>query len=353
MKHGPTRDGLKTPMFRRLLPLIVASSALMACSDGDPAPTAVATVAPANTVAGVGRLPSTIPEVTFAEGVAEGFVLPALEGEPVAAQVSGNRVLMIGDSIFAGLSRRHSNTACQQLVPLGWQVAVEAESGRFADFGEQVARRRGGDGWDAVVVFLGTNYDGARTRYEQSMTAIVDRFASVPVVLVTTSMFRSMQSQVNDTIRSLADERPTLRVIEWETISTGRGLLSGDRIHPSADGQVVLTAAVAQVLGQAPTGQGSCLASLYTDDSVNPDGPRTGGGSGTGSATSGSTSSTSSTVPPASSPDTGPDGTVVDDTVVDDTEVDDTVIDDGVPQDSVIESTVAPTSVAPDTTSVP
>jgi hypothetical protein len=110
-------------MIRRLLPLIIASTTLVACAGGDAAPTLEATTAPANTVAGVGRLPSTIPEVTFAEGVAEGFVLPALEGEPVAAQVKGNRVLMIGDSIFAGLSRRHSNTACQQLVPLGWQVA--------------------------------------------------------------------------------------------------------------------------------------------------------------------------------------------------------------------------------------
>ena len=351
MKHGPRHGGLKTPMLRRFLPIVLASAVLVACSGGDT--TSLATVAPANTVAGVGRLPSIIPEVTFGADIAEGLVLPALEGEPVAAQVNGNRVLMIGDSIFAGLSRRHSNQACDQLVPLGWQVAVEAESGRFAEFGERVARRRSGEGWDAVVVFLGSNYDGARARYEEAMTAIVDRFAQVPVVLVTTSKFRSMQSQVNDTIRSLVAERPELRVIDWEKISTARGLLSRDRIHPSGDGQVVLTAAVAQMLGQAPVGEGACLASLFTDDSVNPEGPRTGNGSSTTSASSSSTSTVA--VP---DDDTMPDDdTVPDDIVVDDTVVNDNVVDDGVTDDSVPDSTLpdatVPDTTVPDTTSAP
>jgi len=290
-------------MSCRIISVALAITLASACS-GDTAagPMTTTTVTPANTVAGVGRLPSTIPEVTFPEDVADGFVLPALEGVPVGREIGGNRLLLIGDSIFAGISPRHSDTACRQLVPLGWQVAVEAESGRFAEFGERVARRRAGEGWDAVVVFMGSNYDGGRSRYERDMTAVLDQFADVPVVLVTTTVFRPTQRQVNEVIRDLAAQRDDVRVIEWAEISQERRLLSGDGLHPNADGQVVLTAAVAQVLGEAPVDEGRCLESLFTDDSTNPEGPRSGGSSATNSATAADSATTSA------SPDTSVDG---------------------------------------------
>lgn len=267
-----------------------------ACADGD-AQTEVGVV-PANTVGGVGRLPSTIAEVTFPEGVAEGFVLPALEGVPVGAEVTGNRVLMIGDSIFASLSRRQGGTACDRLTPLGWQVAVEAEPGRFAEFGERVARARGGEGWDTVVVFMGSNYDGNRTRYERSMSAIVEQFPDAPVVLVTTSLFRAWQNDVNSVIRELATRYDRVRVIDWEAISNNRALLTRDRIHLSRDGQVVLAAAVAQMLGEAPVGEGRCLTSQFTDDSLI-----------TGSTAPNSTSASGSNPTPTSTPTSSPTST--------------------------------------------
>jgi hypothetical protein len=286
-------------MLHRCLCLVVAAVSLAACADGD-TPTAP-TITPANTVGGVGRLPSTIPEVTFPDGVAEGFVLPALEGVPVGAEVTGNRVLMIGDSIFASLSSRQGGVACNRLVPLGWQVAVEAEPGRFADFGERVARARSGEGWDTVVVFMGSNYDGNRARYEKSMSAIVDRFADVPVVLVTTSLFRAWQNEVNAVIRELAQRHDRVRVIEWETISTNRALLTRDRIHLSVDGQVVLAAAVAQMLGTAPAGESRCLTSQFTDDSLIT-------GSTTPNSTSTTTSASTSTSTSPASTDASDDG---------------------------------------------
>lgn len=324
-------------MQRRLAPLVLTAALLTACGGQDGAQTSTtASVAPANTVGGVGRLPSTIPEVTFAANIAEGIVLPALEGVAIGTEVDGNRVLMIGDSIFAGLSPRHSDTACDQLVPLGWQVAVEAESGRFAEFGARVAQRRAGEGWDVVVVFLGSNYDGGDERYERDMRRILDRFSDVPVVLVTTTQFRSMQSEVNDIIRTLAAERDTTRLIDWEAISRARGLLSADGLHPSADGQVVLTAAVAQVLGQAPSAEGRCLPSLYTDDSINPDGPRSGG-----------TSTNSATSTPTSTVDDEP-GEPTGETDTDDTPVDnsvDTSVDTSTPSDSSVPSDSTDTTV--------
>lgn len=375
MKNPCGRAGLGFPMSCRIVSVALAISLASACS-GDTAagPMTTTTVTAANTVAGVGRLPSTIPEVTFPEDVADGFVLPALEGVPVGREIGGNRVLLIGDSIFAGTSPRHSDTACRQLVPLGWQVAVEAESGRFAEFGARVARRRAGEGWDAVVVFIGSNYDGGRSRYERDMTAMLDQFADVPVVLVTTTVFRSTQRQVNEVIRDLAAQRDDARVIEWAEISQERRLLSGDGLHPNADGQVVLTAAVAQVLGEAPIDEGRCLESLFTDDSTNPDGPRSGGSSATNSATNSATSSpgssvTTSATNPADSATTSasPDTSVEDDdgdastddsAVVDgDASTDDTVVDEGgsstTPATPPPGTTVAPGTVATSTTAAP
>lgn len=336
MTHGPTRAGLKTPMLRRYAPLVAAAALLVACA-GDDAQT-VRTATPANTVGGVGRLPVTIPEVTFPEGVAEGFVLPALQGAPVGVEVNGNRVLLIGDSIFASLSRRQGGAACDRLVPLGWQVAVEAEPGRFAEFGERVARARSGEGWDTVVVFMGSNYDGNRPRYQNSMTSIIERFADVPVVLVTTSLFRAWQNDVNDVIRDLAEQYDRVRLIDWETISTNRALLTRDRIHLSADGQVVLAAAVAQMLGEAPIGEGRCLPSQFTDDSL-----ITGSTTpnSTSSATSGSTStstSTSTSLPGDEAPD---------DEAPDDEAPDDEAPSDEAPDD---ESAQEPTDTSSPTT---
>ena len=362
MKPGRHRDGLRAPMSRRLLPLGVCAVLLAACGGDDTTQTVTtATVAPANTVGGVGRLPSTIPEVTFAADVAEGIVLPALEGVAIGEEVAGNRVLMIGDSIFAGLSPRHSDTACDQLEPLGWQVAVEAESGRFAEFGARVAQRRAGEGWDVVVVFLGSNYDGAQERYERDMRRIVERFSEVPMVLVTTTLFRSMQSEVNEVVRTLAAERETTRLVEWETISRSRGLLSGDGLHPSADGQLVLTAAVAQVLGQAPSGEGACLPSFYTDDSVNPDGPRSGGTTTSGRTPSGG-SATGSATNTSTSVATGDDaGESVETSLPDDSTPDgSTPTDSTMPTDSTTPNSTMPTdsttptdTAAPGTTAVP
>lgn len=349
MKIAPVRDGLSTPMLRRCASLVVAVSLLAACGEDGETLSPQTTVASAVTVAGVGRLPSTIPEVTFAEEVADGFVLPALEGVPVGAEVSGNRVLMIGDSIFAGLSRRQSDAACEQLVPLGWQVAVEAEPGRFAEFGVRVARARSGEDWDVVVVFLGSNYDGYENRYRDDMTSIVDRFGEVPMVLVTTTAFRSMQREVNDVVRDLAEQR-NLRVIEWEQISTARGLLSGDGLHPSAAGQVVLAAAVAQVLGEAPGGDGACLPSRFTDDSlIVRDTSSASGSSTAGTTTTTSPVTTSSTSLPAEGEPTDdePVDSAPDDSAPDDSAPDDTATDDSAPETTVPGTTVAP---SPDTT---
>lgn len=309
---------------RRVLGMLGLSTLLVAvsCSAETTSPEDVASavvVVPTDTVAGVGRLPDQVAEVTVpTRDPSRPIVLPAYEGTTIASEVEGNRLLMIGDSIFAGLSTRHGGEACGQLTELGWQVAVEAEAGRFADFGERVVATRRWDGWDAVAVFLGSNYDGNQSRYERSMRRILDGLEDLPVVLVTTTPFRMMQDEVNEVVRGLAEERPDVRVLEWAALSTMGGMLSGDGLHPSADGQRVLVAALAQILGTVD-GDGGCLASYFVDDSANPEGPRSGSSSSRGSTASSTSSATTvvdeDSTPGTSSPrDSTPGGTVDDDT---------------------------------------
>ena len=57
---------------------------------------------------------------------------------PSAGIADGNRVLVIGDSILAGDRRALRRPACATLVPMGWAVEVDAETGQPIEFGLEV-----------------------------------------------------------------------------------------------------------------------------------------------------------------------------------------------------------------------
>ena len=219
-------------------------------------------------VDGVGRIPGGDFNslITLPEGVEVNF--PELLGEMIGPQVEGSRVLLVGDSIFASTSNRYGNEMCSTLTKLGWQVAVEAEAGRFVDFGQKVLRSRQGEGWDAIVVFLGTNYDGNEMNYETRLREIVEIVWPTPIVLLTTAMFRDSQREVNDIVLQMKDDYDNVTVLDWEKIATTPGVISNDRVHLTADGRAVLATAVARALEFAPDrNNGKCLDSRFTDDS--------------------------------------------------------------------------------------
>jgi hypothetical protein len=73
-------------------------------------------------LSGVGRIPGY--DFGTAITLPEGFEieLPEIKGGLIGPKVSGNRLLMIGDSILASTSSRYGNEMCDALVPLGWQL---------------------------------------------------------------------------------------------------------------------------------------------------------------------------------------------------------------------------------------
>jgi len=205
---------------------------------------------------------ATVPSSTTAEPT-------SLEGVGTIGQVAdGNRVLVIGDSLMASTAVRYGGLMCQQLVPLGWSVAVEAETGQQVDFGLEVLDSRLWEGWNVAVVMLGNNFSTDQLTFESELTQIVDRLAPMPILLFTVTEFQPTRVQVNDSIRRVAALHQNVRVADWASVTAlDDGLLSGDGLHLSEAGRARLVDAVVENLGLAPLGNtGECLTSNFIDD---------------------------------------------------------------------------------------
>lgn len=295
---------MSAPPRRVLIASIAALTLLGACSQ------TVETADPGE-LEYVGRIPGVVPD---SEGLVIDGVrtdLPLLDGEILGPRAGGNKVLIIGDSILAATASRYGGAMCSALVPLGWRVALEAESGQMVNFGRTVVRERINEGWDAAVVFLGTNFSGNQKNYEEDLTRIVDSLAPRPTLLLTATVFRDSMKLVNESIRKVAAEYPNVALLDWGAASLQDGVLNKDKIHPTDLGRKVLVAAVSSSLGNAPKSPGACLPSKYVDDSLQdedeflptttaPSASTQSGTSGTTTTSSVPTSSPASTTTPTS-----------------------------------------------------
>ncbi len=273
-------------------------------------------VTPVPTIAGVGALPA-VPSAVREPVI---VVRPPVNEDGTQAQLigeiaQGNRVLMIGDSILASTSSRYGNHMCDAVVPLGWQVAVEAEPSRFVDFGNRVLDKMlrddaaAEDDWNAAVVFLGSNYGSNALRYEGELVKILDRLSPRPIVLLTVTEYRPNYVEVNEVVNRLGAGRANVTVLDWKTISETPGILSSDRLHPTDTGRRVLAESVAAALGPSPAGIGDCLRSTFRNDSaVGGNSTTVLGRPSTGSGSTGSGATTTTTVRQSSSTTSVPSG---------------------------------------------
>lgn len=232
------------------------------------------------TVEGVGVLPGASADASEQHDVlteeqsttslpVEGNSTTTLEPTITIGQlVAGNKVLMIGDSITASAAKRYGNELCKALVPLGWQVEVDAEPSRFIDFGQTVLDRRLAAKWDAAYIFLGTNYGGKQDIYLKYLEKIVQRLSPMPVILLTVTEFAENRREVNDAILYVASEFPNVHVLDWGAIAAADAgnLLRGDGHHLTTAGREKLASTVADLLGPAPVVPGDCLPTRFTAD---------------------------------------------------------------------------------------
>ena len=204
--------------------------------------------------------------------------VPLAPGEQIGALAGGNRVIVIGDSVLASTSRRYSNDMCEALVPLGWQVELDAETGRFVEFGHEVLDARLSAGWDASVILLGNNYREDQAEYREQLERMVQRLSPQPVVLLTVSEFTPSRAEVNQVIFDLAGIYENVLIVDWGVTSAAdASLTGGDGLHLSDQGRVAIAQQVALALGTA-SGEGRCLTTSFDDDS-------SGGVSGTTTST--------------------------------------------------------------------
>ena len=159
---------------------------------------------------------------------------------------------------------------CKELVPRGWDVEVDAESGRFVDFGDRVLDARLDAGWDVAVVMLGNNYGADKAVFADYLDDIVDRLAPRPTVLLTVTEFRPDRADVNDAIYEIAADYDNVRVVDWAAeTADDPALVGGDGLHLSDLGRARYADLVGRALGRAPGfGEGDCLGSDFTDDSA-------------------------------------------------------------------------------------
>ena len=245
---------------------VLAVLLIAAVSCGSSGSNGATTTAVSGTVAGIGNLPDQV-STTAVNSVSE--TSTSLESRPltVGELSDGPRLLMIGDSIFAAVSRRYSNMACDRLVPLGWQVAVEAERGRFIDLGLRIVKQKLPQGFDAAVLFLGTNYGKKQDIYKEYLDKILDQLAPRPVIILTATEYKPFIQEVNAVIEEEVKTRDNLWLVDWREISKTPGTLWKDGIHPVDAGNVLLMDSIIKVLGSAPGGApGECLKVEFKDD---------------------------------------------------------------------------------------
>lgn len=222
------------------------------------------------TLAGIGRIPGAAAAagVVTVDGVRA--MMPPLEGPVLGERAGGNKLLVVGDSILAATASRYGGAMCDELVPRGWRVAVEAEAGQMVGFGRTVVRERITEGWDAAVVFLGTNYGGDEAKYESDLERIVVSLGPRPTLLLTATEYKTTIAQVNRSIRRVAARNPHASVLDWGAVSLQAGVLNRDKVHPTTAGRTLLVESISAAVGDAPpsSAKGACLESLYVDDSL-------------------------------------------------------------------------------------
>lgn len=224
--------------------------------------------------------------------------------DQIGALSAGNRVILIGDSVMASTSRRYSNDMCNALVPLGWQVEVDAETGRFVTFGNEVLDTRLDAGWDASVILLGNNYREDQNGYRKELEKMVRRLSPQPVVLLTVTEFMPSRAEVNEVVFEMAAKYDNVLVVDWATTTADDPSLTGaDGLHLTTAGRKALAENVALALGVAPEQPGKCLTTDYTDDSSGPvEGTTTVPGKPSRTTTTQSGGSSDTTAPPATDP---------------------------------------------------
>lgn len=199
--------------------------------------------------------------------------------DPISGQlgdeVFGNRIILIGDTVMASTSPRFGGSMCDALEAFGWQVEVEAEVGRFVDFGATVYDERiapsSGEEWDAVGVMFGNHFDGDLEAFEADLTDLLTAVSPRPTLVYTVYEDDTYQASLNEIIRELPRFFPNVVIIDWAQIVAAEPdkLVADTPSDLSDEGRARFALFTAAALGEAPAGETpGCVESVFTDDTA-------------------------------------------------------------------------------------
>src|SRR5215216_1269186 len=147
-------------------------------------------------------------------------------------------VVLIGDSVMAGLNPRYTDAARKVIGSAGWNVVIDAAVNRTTAQGAAVAQARRTQLTDTVVIMLGHN-DGAtpslfRARAQQVMRVL----AKAPRVYWLT-MREPRYAAANKIMRGLMGTYRNLRLIEWAG-AVRSGWTARDGLHLNGTGATAM-----------------------------------------------------------------------------------------------------------------
>jgi hypothetical protein len=232
-------------------------------------------------LSGAPTLPAPPPPPTTEPKATTTSAPPEPEGPieaPVGALVSGNRILLVGDSILASAAPGNGGQLCDALVLFGWQAEIDALSDRGIDFAAGVLDARmtpdndDDPDWDVVVLSFGSDVDGndadAVAEFGTELGDLIDRVAPRPVLLYTlVEEGHPGRSAINDLIRAQPGSHPNALVVEFaDAGDDGVPVLDGDGRALTDDGMKRFSIRTAAAVGDAPGDEdGACLPSAYQD----------------------------------------------------------------------------------------
>jgi lysophospholipase L1-like esterase len=176
---------------------------------------------------------ATVVAVTAAAGV-------TTAARPAAAVARD--VLLVGDSIFAALGPAYTNDAQDVIAAAGWNVTLDAVSGRPTSAGDDVLTARADELRDVVVVHLGNNDHWRPSTFRTEATALLTRARDLGVQAVLWTTMREAPSipgnaDINAVLRDLDRQWPMLHLVEWNAqAATNTAWFQPDGLHLSVAG---------------------------------------------------------------------------------------------------------------------
>jgi lysophospholipase L1-like esterase len=266
---------------------------------------------------------------------------------PAEPVLTDNRVYLVGDSITESISSRYSGAVCDALNPLGWDVTVDAVTGRQTADAAQSLRAHLADVGQVMVVLIGHNDGIDPASYKAQLDRLIGLVPDVRrIYLLTNYQFEKGRDRMNAVLQQEAaadgtggpDDR--IELVDWNTVVSGvKGAIRQDGLHLTSIGQEALAGTIASALGLAPGATAPTTTTTVASDSTSSkrgtsstktttassatctteragstsgssgSGSRGSGGSGSGGSGSGGSGKTT-TVAPAPVPTTSPSNSI-------------------------------------------